>query len=243
MAAGGSAPELFTSLIGTFNESSIGFGTIVGSAVFNVLFVIGMCSLLSREVLTLTWWPLFRDSTYYSIGLLTLAIFVGVVSPGEIELWEAITLFVMYIGYVIAMAYNETLRDFFSRGSTRQSHGTTCTLEDNEQSTNRNQDTNSSMGRTEFKAGFLTLLLDPENWEMKTRVGLVSKIYGDAAEVFNTLDQNGDGTLCEEEFQTAMQNIEGNSLNRSSEEFSAVFNQIDKDRDGKVSSIALKKKE
>jgi len=65
MAAGGSAPELFTSLIGTFKESEVGFGTIVGSAVFNVLFVIGMCALFSKEVLTLTWWPLFRDCMYY----------------------------------------------------------------------------------------------------------------------------------------------------------------------------------
>jgi hypothetical protein len=42
MAAGGSAPELFTALIGTFEQSSVGFGTIVGSAVFNVLFVVGV---------------------------------------------------------------------------------------------------------------------------------------------------------------------------------------------------------
>lgn len=41
MAAGGSAPELFTSFIGTFKKSDVGFSTIVGSAVFNVLFVIG----------------------------------------------------------------------------------------------------------------------------------------------------------------------------------------------------------
>jgi hypothetical protein len=45
MAAGGSAPELFTSAIGTFQKSDVGFGTIVGSAVFNVLFVIAMCVL------------------------------------------------------------------------------------------------------------------------------------------------------------------------------------------------------
>ena len=36
MAAGGSAPELFTSYISTFLRSDMGFGTIVGSAVFNV---------------------------------------------------------------------------------------------------------------------------------------------------------------------------------------------------------------
>ena len=43
MAAGGSAPELFTSIIGGFiARSDVGFSTIVGSAVFNVMCVIGM---------------------------------------------------------------------------------------------------------------------------------------------------------------------------------------------------------
>jgi Ca2+/Na+ antiporter len=109
MAAGGSAPELFTSLFGTFQESDIGFGTIVGSAVFNVLFVIAMCSILAKEVLHLTWWPLFRDSTYYAAGLVVLCIFTGVVSPGEIELWEAIVLFVMYLGYIVIMWQNANI--------------------------------------------------------------------------------------------------------------------------------------
>eukprot|EP00566_Odontella_aurita_P007262 CAMPEP_0113552436 /NCGR_PEP_ID=MMETSP0015_2-20120614/15066_1 /TAXON_ID=2838 /ORGANISM="Odontella" /LENGTH=734 /DNA_ID=CAMNT_0000453413 /DNA_START=209 /DNA_END=2410 /DNA_ORIENTATION=- /assembly_acc=CAM_ASM_000160 len=109
MAAGGSAPELFTSLIGTFNESSIGIGTIVGSAVFNVLFVIACCSLLSHEVLQLTWWPLFRDSSYYALGLIVLAIFVGVNTTGYIDIWEAIVLLVMYFGYVLLMYFNQKL--------------------------------------------------------------------------------------------------------------------------------------
>ena len=69
MAAGGSMPELATSFIGTFTGSAVGFGTIVGSAVFNVLFVIGMCAMLSKETLHLTWWPLARDCFYYSISL------------------------------------------------------------------------------------------------------------------------------------------------------------------------------
>ena len=116
MAAGGSAPELFTSIIGMiplllrlsrcfaleraifsvsyfgvncqgqisesyciflgvfFAKSDVGIGTIVGSAVFNVLFVIGMCALFSTTVLQLTWWPLFRDCTFYIISLLVLII-------------------------------------------------------------------------------------------------------------------------------------------------------------------------
>lgn len=109
MAAGGSAPELATSLIGTFKESKIGFGTIVGSAVFNVLFVIGMCSLLANDVLTLTWWPLFRDSLYYTIGLVLLAVFTGFVSPNNIYLWESCVLFALYIGYILLMWQNQNL--------------------------------------------------------------------------------------------------------------------------------------
>ena len=53
MAAGGSAPELFTSIIGVFlARSDVGTGTIVGSAVLNILFVIGCentCKLISAS--------------------------------------------------------------------------------------------------------------------------------------------------------------------------------------------------
>lgn len=76
MAAGGSAPELFTSVIGVFvSFDDVGIGTIVGSAVFNILFVIGMCAIFSKTLLSLTWWPLFRDCTFYSISLLVLIYF------------------------------------------------------------------------------------------------------------------------------------------------------------------------
>lgn len=109
MAAGGSAPELFTSFVGTFQQSDIGIGTIVGSAVFNVLFVIGCCSMLSKEVLTLTWWPLFRDSVYYAIGLLVLSILVGVLGNGTVVWYEALILLLMYVGYVVLMGYNRRL--------------------------------------------------------------------------------------------------------------------------------------
>jgi len=86
MAAGGSAPELFTSFIGTFiSKSQVGFGTIIGSAVFNVLFVIGMCAIFSKGALKLTVWPFARDVCYYCLSLLLLYIFFGVSSPNRIE--------------------------------------------------------------------------------------------------------------------------------------------------------------
>ena len=114
MAAGGSAPELFSALFGTFAESEIGFGTIIGSAVFNVLFVIAMCSLFSKEVLSLTWWPLFRDSFCYTIGLIVLVMFVAAQSKEEIELWEACVLLSLYFGYIFIMWQNANLYKFFT---------------------------------------------------------------------------------------------------------------------------------
>ncbi|XP_041698963.1 sodium/potassium/calcium exchanger 2-like isoform X5 [Coregonus clupeaformis] len=110
MAAGGSAPELFTSVIGVFiSHSNVGIGTIVGSAVFNILFVIGMCALFSKEVLQLTWWPLFRDVSFYIIGLLMLIIFF---LDNQILLWESIGLLMCYVCYVTFMKFNADVETF-----------------------------------------------------------------------------------------------------------------------------------
>ena len=64
MAAGGSAPELFTSIIGVFiAKSDVGIGTIVGSAVFNILFVIAACAFAAKEALR------YKSSWIYYLGL------------------------------------------------------------------------------------------------------------------------------------------------------------------------------
>ncbi|XP_071169921.1 sodium/potassium/calcium exchanger Nckx30C-like [Mytilus edulis] len=109
MAAGGSAPELFTSLFGIFfAKNNVGIGTIVGSAVFNILFVIGMCAIFSKTVLNLTWWPLFRDVTFYSIDLILLIAFFY---DEIIEWYEALILFFGYIAYVLFMKFNSQIED------------------------------------------------------------------------------------------------------------------------------------
>lgn len=117
MAAGGSAPELFTSFIGCAQKSDVGFGTIVGSAVFNVLFVIGMCAIYSTEPLKLTMWPFFRDSVYYIIALVTLAICFGAdPSVGSKIYWyEALILLLLYVGYCLVMKNNSYLKIKFNR--------------------------------------------------------------------------------------------------------------------------------
>ncbi|TNN81885.1 Sodium/potassium/calcium exchanger 5 [Liparis tanakae] len=73
MAAGSSAPELFTSLIGVFiTKGDVGVGTIVGSAVFNILVIIGLCGIFSGQPISLSWWPLFRDAVFYILSILVL---------------------------------------------------------------------------------------------------------------------------------------------------------------------------
>ncbi|XP_021028817.1 sodium/potassium/calcium exchanger 1 isoform X2 [Mus caroli] len=107
MAAGGSAPELFTSLIGVFiSHSNVGIGTIVGSAVFNILFVIGTCALFSREILNLTWWPLFRDVSFYILDLSMLIVFF---LDSFIAWWESLMLLLAYALYVFTMKWNKQI--------------------------------------------------------------------------------------------------------------------------------------
>lgn len=113
MAAGGSAPELFTSVIGVFvSFDDVGIGTIVGSAVFNILFVIGMCAIFSKTLLTLTWWPLFRDCTFYSVSLLVLIYFFR---DNLIYWWEALILFSIYVTYAIFMKFNHQVESLVKK--------------------------------------------------------------------------------------------------------------------------------
>jgi hypothetical protein len=58
MAAGGSAPELFTSLLTCMTtQSSAGVGTILGSAVFNMVVIISLSSLVSDGDLLIDYRP------------------------------------------------------------------------------------------------------------------------------------------------------------------------------------------
>ncbi|XP_051513812.1 sodium/potassium/calcium exchanger 3-like isoform X3 [Myxocyprinus asiaticus] len=107
MAAGSSAPELFTSLIGVFiTKGDLGVGTIVGSAVFNILVIIGVCGIFAGQTISLTWWPLFRDSTYYILSVLALIL---VIYDEKVIWWETIILISMYGVYILIMKFNSQI--------------------------------------------------------------------------------------------------------------------------------------
>ncbi|KAM6992014.1 sodium/potassium/calcium exchanger 4 isoform 1-T1 [Tautogolabrus adspersus] len=111
MAAGSSAPELFASVIGVFiTHGDVGVGTIVGSAVFNILCIIGVCGIFAGQVVILTWWAVFRDSFYYTLSVLALIAFIY---DGKIVWWESLILVVMYAGYILVMKFNSSMQRFF----------------------------------------------------------------------------------------------------------------------------------
>lgn len=77
MAAGSSAPELFSSLVSLTNKhasNEIGIGTIVGSAVFNILAIIGVTAIFAGRTLHLDWKPLSRDAVFYTAAVLGIVL-------------------------------------------------------------------------------------------------------------------------------------------------------------------------
>uniref|UniRef100_A0A7S1UHZ0 EF-hand domain-containing protein n=1 Tax=Phaeomonas parva TaxID=124430 RepID=A0A7S1UHZ0_9STRA len=217
MAAGGSAPELFTSIFGTFAESDVGFGTIVGSAVFNVLFVIGMCAIFSKEVLSLTWWPLARDCAYYSLSLAMLALFFGGTTPQEILWWEALVLLCMYLGYVLFMWRNE------------KCHAWVCKrlgLPPAEMDDNA-----TFLKPSTFRAGILRLMNKDGDMLSTAGTAIVARITGDVKETFEKLDQNGDGTIDSNELEMLLRKL---GSTPSQEAIQGIINTIDVDDDNKI---------
>ena len=106
MAAGSSTPEFFASMLGVFlTEDEVGVGTIVGSAVFNILVIIGLSAAMAGAVLQLDWRPLARDSFFYIISVILLLIFVLPSTKGRINWWEGLILVLFYVAYVLFMAF------------------------------------------------------------------------------------------------------------------------------------------
>lgn len=101
MAVGSSAPELFVALFAVFkpgDHNAIGIGSIVGSAIFNLLVICGIVA-LTRES-KLTWQPILRDVIFYflSVGLLLWGII-----DGEFSLIDAVLFVGVYVLYVFAV--------------------------------------------------------------------------------------------------------------------------------------------
>ncbi|XP_022832743.1 sodium/potassium/calcium exchanger 3 isoform X3 [Spodoptera litura] len=110
MAAATSAPELFVNVIGTFiTEGDIGVGTIVGSAVFNILAVAACCGIGAGMVVPLDWWPLTRDCLAYGI---TVSILICIMHDEYVQWYEAFLLVMLYGVYICIMYYDKSIQNF-----------------------------------------------------------------------------------------------------------------------------------
>ena len=113
MAVGSSAPELFTSLIAVLRGggAELGAGTIVGSAIFNILVIIGASAMFKRAVLT--WQPVLRDLMFYC---LTIVLLLFTFRDGQVTLPESILFITVYAIYVFSVTkwsswFNYTIED------------------------------------------------------------------------------------------------------------------------------------
>eukprot|EP00924_Labyrinthula_sp_SR-Ha-C_P004344 maker-scaffold_3-snap-gene-21.3-mRNA-1 protein AED:0.00 eAED:0.00 QI:111/1/1/1/1/1/3/124/627 len=105
MAAGSSAPELFVSLADNVFANppkNFGIGTIIGSAIFNILIIIGLSAILAGKELILNWKPFLRDSLFYFVSIVVMVI---VVWDEEVKWYEGLILFLVYLLYVLFMKY------------------------------------------------------------------------------------------------------------------------------------------
>lgn len=107
MAAGSSAPELATVVIGVFfAKDDIGVSGVIGSAVFNIMFVISCCALCTGTVCQLNWWPLVRDCFFYAVSILVM---LFVIINDTISWVEALIMLICYVFYCIALHNNDHL--------------------------------------------------------------------------------------------------------------------------------------
>ena len=76
MAIGSSAPELSIAIFALFKDgganSDVGIGTIVGSAVFNILVICGISSIIRKAEVTLP--VIARDTFFYMASIIIIRI-------------------------------------------------------------------------------------------------------------------------------------------------------------------------
>jgi len=211
MAAGGSMPELFTSLIATFQESEVGFVAIVGSAVFNVLFVIAVCAIFAKEVLSLTWWPLFRDCMFYLVALCTVALVFAGSSKNKIEWWEALILLFEYILYCTFMKFNGKIQHFVEK----KFAGVKVSPEDPSSQSSASLETGPEQEKTNanflkpstIRVGIVKLLTQNAYLHETAGIGVVTQIKGDLEKTFNKLDKDNDGMIDAEEVKELLEKL------------------------------------
>ena len=97
MRYGTSLPELVTSASAALKgKSDIAIGNILGSNIFNIIFILGLSSTISNLTLD---WAIFTDIAVMLVaGILVLLI---ALFSGKTKKWQGAIMVLLYIGYII----------------------------------------------------------------------------------------------------------------------------------------------
>ena len=96
VAFGTSAPELAVSLQSALNgQSAVAVGNVVGSNIFNVLFILGLAALITPLLVDR---QLIRQEIPLMVGVSLLVL--GLALDGRLSRWDGIALVVLLLGYI-----------------------------------------------------------------------------------------------------------------------------------------------
>lgn len=111
LALGSSAPEILLSCVEMFGQDfhagDLGPSTIVGSAAFNLLVIISVCvyAIPAGEVRAIKEMPAYHVTVCFSIfAYVWLLAIVSWITPGVVDLWEALVTLVMF-PILVAVAF------------------------------------------------------------------------------------------------------------------------------------------
>lgn len=98
IAVGTSLPELATSLIATWRgQTALAIGNVVGSNIFNILFVLAVCSITTPISI-----PAEGYKDLLAMGLLAVILLPFAISDkSRIMRWEGALLLIFYLGYTV----------------------------------------------------------------------------------------------------------------------------------------------
>eukprot|EP00560_Eucampia_antarctica_P007356 CAMPEP_0197828358 /NCGR_PEP_ID=MMETSP1437-20131217/4936_1 /TAXON_ID=49252 ORGANISM="Eucampia antarctica, Strain CCMP1452" /NCGR_SAMPLE_ID=MMETSP1437 /ASSEMBLY_ACC=CAM_ASM_001096 /LENGTH=329 /DNA_ID=CAMNT_0043429537 /DNA_START=38 /DNA_END=1024 /DNA_ORIENTATION=+ len=154
MAAGASAPELFSSLVALFvTHSALGLGTIVGSEVFNQLVICAGCVLTATDgKLKLNKQIVAREVFFYALSITVFLYALSDRRPAVtdttgvnhiyVSFTKASALFGVYIAYVLVCSYFDAILGLFTNKKNQTETITTT-----------NSDYGSTLERTRSKKG------------------------------------------------------------------------------------------
>lgn len=105
IAAGTSLPELLTAIVAAVKKNSdIAIGSVIGSNIFNILFILSVSSLVNP----IQYNPSFNQDFYILFGgtiFLIIAMVTG--KRRKLDRWEALLLLVFYLAYIFYLVSKE----------------------------------------------------------------------------------------------------------------------------------------